>query len=129
MLLPLVSKMHRLKFQYKIPQFFVLFCFFMLSSMLCIFFSLWWSTRVYGHKNAATHTIFYVMKHLGWKPGNIQVLYCVNKINRSYSVVFIAYTKSEMEKKCEVIFWLCFIFTLFIWVMHFNCWKYYVCDQ
>lgn len=27
-----------------------------------------------------------------------QVLYYVNKINRSYSIVFIAYTKNEREK-------------------------------
>lgn len=51
------------------------------------------------------------MKHLGWKPGNIQVLYCVNKINRSYSVVFIAYTKNEMEKNVKLFFG-CALFSL-----------------
>lgn len=86
-------------------------------------FSWWWSTRVFGCRNAATCTPFDVKKHLGWQPGNIHLLYYVNKINRSYGIVFIAYTKNKM-KKCEVIFWL-FIFTLFIWIMHFNCWEKY----
>lgn len=86
----------------------------MLAFMLCVF-SLWWSTRVFGCRNAATCTPFHFMKHLVWKPGNIQVLYYVNKINRSYSIVFIAYTKNEMEKM-----WSYFLVVLYFHFVHKN---------
>lgn len=55
------------------------------------------------------------MKHLGWKPGNIWVLYYVNKINRSYSIVFIAYAKNEMEKM-----WSYFSVVLYFHFVHMN---------
>lgn len=97
---------------------------FLMLAFMLFSFSWWWSTRVFGCRNAATCTPFDVKKHLGWQPGNIHLLYYVNKINRSYGIVFIAYTKKKMEKMWSYFFG-CFIFTLFIWIMHFNCWEKY----